>query len=115
MNARELIEADCKCDRCGCDLPADSGPSVHVCPCGWGCSKIQERDDIKSLPLSREAKAYARRSGMKALKRQPREFQKVNHQIMNPTRKSRKFKNRDEGNGSKTDGATTSVPKSMKF
>lgn len=48
---------------------------------------VLERDDIGKLPLSKGAKAYARRSGLAAIKRQPKEFQKVNATITNPGRR----------------------------
>ncbi len=61
------------------------------------------RDDLTSpktpshsIPLSKDAKAYARRSGMNALKKQPSQFQKVNAQITNPGKKD-EFKNTDVG------------------
>jgi len=54
------------------------------------------RDDLKDLPLPKAAKAYARRSGLKSMMRQPKEFQKVNAMLMNPG-KPDKFKNYEIG------------------
>jgi hypothetical protein len=61
------------------------------------------RDDINKLPLSKDAKAYARRSGLKSMMNQPKAFTKVNAQITNPG-KPNKVKNYDVGeqtNGTK--------------
>jgi hypothetical protein len=49
------------------------------------------RDDIDKLPLPKAAKAYARRSGLKSMMRQPKDFQKVNAMLLNPG-KPDKFK-----------------------
>lgn len=54
------------------------------------------RDDIHTLPISREAKAYARRKGLKAMMRQPKDFLKVNAQLTNPGKPDR-FQNYDDG------------------
>jgi len=52
----------------------------------------ENQDDIWKLPLSRKAKAYARRKGMKALKNQPKQYQAVNAELTNPG-KADKFQN----------------------
>jgi len=62
---------------------------------------VLERDDIGKLPLSAGAKAYARRSGLKAMMRQPRDFARVNAEITNPG-KPNKVKNYTAGQS--TDG-----------
>jgi hypothetical protein len=54
------------------------------------------RDDIGSLPIPKEAKAYARRTGLKSMMQQPKQFQRVNAMIMNPG-KPDKFKNYEVG------------------
>ena len=58
---------------------------------------IEGRDDVSSLPLPATAKRYARRCGLKAMMRQPEEFQAVNAMITNPTKPDRKFHNYDYG------------------
>lgn len=45
---------------------------------------VMERDDIDKLPLSPGAKAYARRSGLKSMMRQPGDFARVNAALTNP-------------------------------
>src|SRR4051812_41993420 len=42
------------------------------------------RDDIGKLPLPPAAKAYARRSGLASMMRQPRDFTRVNAMLTNP-------------------------------
>lgn len=59
------------------------------------------RDDIDKLPLPKAAKAYARRSGLKSMMRQPKDFQKVNAMLLNPG-KPDKFKEYEVGRS--TDG-----------
>jgi hypothetical protein len=59
------------------------------------------RDDINELPLSKEAKAYARRSGLRSIMGQPKQFMRVNAQITNPG-KPNKVKNYEVGE--QTDG-----------
>ena len=59
------------------------------------------RDDINKLPLSKDAKAYARRTGLKSMMNQPKQFMKVNAQITNPG-KPNKVKNYEVGE--QTDG-----------
>lgn len=51
------------------------------------------RDDLNKLPLPPEAKAYARRSGMKALKRQPQQFINMVASLTNQKNKKHGFKN----------------------
>ena len=58
---------------------------------------IEGRDDVWKLPLPAAAKRYARRRGLKAMMRQPQEFQAVNAMITNPVLRSRKFRNYDFG------------------
>lgn len=48
-------------------------------------------DDLRKLPLPAAAKRYARRRGLKAMMRQPRQFQRVNALLTNPG-KPDKFK-----------------------
>lgn len=54
------------------------------------------RDDINKLPLPREAKAYARRKGLKSMMQQPAQFLRVNAALTNPG-KPNIFKNYDVG------------------
>lgn len=54
------------------------------------------RDDLDSLPLPPEAKAYARRKGLASMMRQPADFCRVNAMLSNPGRPDL-FKNYDEG------------------
>lgn len=54
------------------------------------------RDDINKLPLPKEAKAYARRTGLKSMMDQPKQFQRVNAKLLNPG-KPNKMKNYDVG------------------
>lgn len=54
------------------------------------------RDDIDQLPLPAEAKAYARRTGLKSMQRQPKDFQRVNAMLTNPGLPDQ-FANRDVG------------------
>ncbi len=42
------------------------------------------RDDLPKLPLSRAAKAYARRRGLASLRRQPHDWLKVQAELTNP-------------------------------
>lgn len=42
------------------------------------------RDDLPKLPLSRAAKAYARRRGLASQRRQPRDWLKVQAELTNP-------------------------------
>lgn len=53
---------------------------------------VNERDDIAKLPIPKIAKAYARRTGLKSMMRQPKDFAAVNAKLMNPTWKRNKFK-----------------------
>lgn len=58
------------------------------------------RDDLTSLPLSRAAKAYARRRGLASMRRQPRDWLKVVGELTNPPESGRStagFKNTDAG------------------
>jgi hypothetical protein len=59
------------------------------------------RDDIDSLPLPPEAKAYARRGGLKSMMNQPTAFARVNAMLTNPGKKN-KVKNYTVGQ--QTDG-----------
>lgn len=54
------------------------------------------RDDINKLPLPHEAKAYARRSGMRTLKRQPQQFINMVAAVTDQKDKKHGFKNSDE-------------------
>jgi hypothetical protein len=54
------------------------------------------RDDLKSLPLPPEAKAYARRSGLAAMKKQPQSFINMAAAVSNQRSKKHGFKNTDE-------------------
>lgn len=54
------------------------------------------RDDINKLPIPKEAKAYARRTGLKSMMDQPKQFMKVNAMLLNPG-KPNKIKNYDVG------------------
>lgn len=54
------------------------------------------RDDINKLPIPKAAKAYARRTGLKSMMDQPKQFQKVNAMILNPG-KPDKMRNYDVG------------------
>ena len=54
------------------------------------------RDDLKNLPLPKEARAYARRSGMSALKRQPQQFINMVAAVTDQKSKKHGFKNTDE-------------------
>lgn len=54
------------------------------------------RDDIDNLAIPKAAKAYARRTGLKSMMDQPKQFQKVNAMIMNPG-KPDKMKNYEVG------------------
>jgi len=65
------------------------------------------RDDIDKLPLPPAAKAYARRKGLAAMKRQPRQFQAVNAMLTNPG-KPDKFKEYTAG---RTTSGTVPAPK----
>jgi hypothetical protein len=69
------------------------------------------RDDINTLPLSKDAKAYARRTGLKSMMDQPKAFMKVNAQILNPG-KPNKLKNYDVGE--QTDGKKAPPAKAFK-
>jgi hypothetical protein len=69
------------------------------------------RDDIDKLPLSKEAKAYARRTGLKSMMRQPKDFAVVNAQITNPG-KPNVVKNYDVGE--QTDGKKGAPKKAFK-
>jgi hypothetical protein len=51
------------------------------------------RDDLKKLPLPPEAKAYARRKGMKALRRQPQQFIGMVAAVSNQKHLKHGFKN----------------------
>lgn len=57
---------------------------------------LHERDDIEKLPLPAAAKAYARRSGLKSMMRQPKDFAAVNAALTNPG-KVNKVKNYTAG------------------
>jgi hypothetical protein len=54
------------------------------------------RDDLKSLPLPPEAKAYARRTGLSAMKKQPQSFINMVAAITGQKNKKHGFKNTDE-------------------
>jgi hypothetical protein len=69
------------------------------------------RDDIDKLPLPKEAKAYARRTGLKSMMRQPKDFAKVNAMLLNPG-KPNVVKNYD--NGESTDGKKGAPKKAFK-
>lgn len=69
------------------------------------------RDDINKLPLPKAAKAYARRTGLKSMMNQPKQFQKVNAMLMNPG-KPDKMKNYD--NGETTTGKRGAPEKAIK-
>jgi hypothetical protein len=69
------------------------------------------RDDINKLPLSKEAKAYARRTGLKSMMDQPKQFMRVNAQITNPG-KPNKVKNYEVGE--QTDGKKGAPAKAFK-
>jgi hypothetical protein len=69
------------------------------------------RDDINKLPLSKDAKAYARRTGLKSMMDQPKQFMKVNAQILNAG-KPNKMKNYDVGE--QTDGKKGAPKKAFK-
>jgi hypothetical protein len=66
------------------------------------------RDDINKLPIPKAAKAYARRSGLKSMMRQPKDFTKVNAMLTNPG-KPNKVKNYEIGQT--TDGKPLSKQK----
>ncbi len=55
------------------------------------------RDDLKKLPLPKVAKAYARRKGLNAMKRQPQDFINVQAALTNQQSKKHGFKNDDQG------------------
>lgn len=54
------------------------------------------RDDLNKLPLPPEAKAYARRSGLSAMKKQPQSFINMSAAVSNQRDKKHGFKNTDE-------------------
>ncbi len=54
------------------------------------------RDDLNKLPLPPEAKAYARRSGLAAMKKQPQSFINMVAAVSNQRSKKHGFKNTDE-------------------
>lgn len=53
------------------------------------------RDDINKLPMSREAKSYARRGGLASMKRQPKDYIKMVAADTNQKGKMSGFKNSD--------------------
>lgn len=57
---------------------------------------LTERDDLRKLALPPAAKAYARRKGLNAMKRQPGQWARVNAMIMNPGIANR-WRNRQVG------------------
>ena len=68
---------------------------------------LLERDDINILPIPAKSKAYNRRTGLKAMKRQPKQFQAANAEITNPGKKDH-FQNYTTGEmtgGKKLSGA----------
>lgn len=69
------------------------------------------RDDINKLPLPKEAKAYARRTGLKSMMDQPKQFQRVNAMLLNPG-KPNVVKNYDDG--TTTDGKKGAPKKAFK-
>lgn len=69
------------------------------------------RDDIDKLPLPKEAKAYARRTGLKSMMDQPKQFQRVNAMLLNPG-KPNKMRNYDVG--ATTSGKKGAPEKAMK-
>jgi len=54
------------------------------------------RDDLKKLPLPPEAKSYARRQGLSAMKKQPRTYIDMVAAVTNQRSKENGFKNTDE-------------------
>lgn len=54
------------------------------------------RDDLNKLPLPPEAKSYARRSGLSAMKKQPQSFINMAAAVSNQRSKKHGFKNTDE-------------------
>lgn len=54
------------------------------------------RDDLKKLPLPPEAKSYARRKGLAAMKKQPQSFINMVAAVTDQKDKKRGFKNTDE-------------------
>jgi hypothetical protein len=88
-----------------CRLAGLHGPVRHT-------EKIAAmRDDINKLPLSKDAKAYARRTGLKSMMDQPKQFMKVNAQILNPG-KPNVMKNYEVGE--QTDGKKGAPKKAFK-
>ena len=69
------------------------------------------RDDINKLPIPKEAKAYARRTGLKSMMDQPKQFQRVNAKLLNPG-KPDKMKNYEVG--CTTDGKKPAPQKAFK-
>lgn len=62
----------------------------------WRPTHEAMRDDIGKLPIPAEAKAYARRTGLKSMMNQPKQFQRVNAMLMNPGKKDH-FQNYEVG------------------
>jgi hypothetical protein len=54
------------------------------------------RDDLNKLPLPPEAKSYARRHGLAAMKKQPQSFIDMNAAVLGEKDKKKGFKNTDE-------------------
>jgi hypothetical protein len=54
------------------------------------------RDDLNKLPLPPEAKAYARRKGLSAMKNQPQSYINMAAAVSGQSDRKRRFKNRDE-------------------
>ena len=78
-----------------CAITKKKGPKGGKTVC-WPKHVKEGRDDISTLPIPASAKAYARRTGLAAMKRQPKEFQKVNAELLNPG-KPDKVKNYEVG------------------